>query len=391
MAAAAGFSLVELLVVAAIALSVMASTFALVRNVQFGFTREGERADMQQRLRVAGGEIHGDLVMAGAGAYGASGGPLNFYVAAVLPFRQGAQDSDPAGTFRPDTITILHVPRTTSPQTTIRQSMGAGSGTVSVNMGAGCLAGNPACGFSAGMDVVVYDETPSYDMFRVLSVQGEWLELRHDMVDAPHQYAAGAYIAEAESHTYHLKTDPTTGAPQLMRYGARSDAAIADHVVGLSLKYYGDPLPPVLVRPLADPIGPWTTYGPKPPPADKQVSLYPAGENCVFRLDASGTQPIPRLAVLGAGASASLVELTADELTDGPWCPDAADSRRFDADLLRIRRIDVTVRVEAALSSLRGPAGRLFTRGGTSRTGERWLPDLQLEFAVTPRNLNVGQ
>jgi hypothetical protein len=50
-------------------------------------------------------------------------------------------------------------------------------------------------------------------------------------------------------------------------------------------------------------------------------------------------------------------------LVDGPWCPDAVNQNRWDADLLRIRRVAITIRVEAALSALRGPAGMLFTNG----------------------------
>ena len=62
---------------------------------------------------------------------------------------------------------------------------------------------------------------------------------------------------------------------------------------------------------------------------------------------------------------------------------------RFDADLLRIRRVRVTLRVQTAVASLRGPAGVLFTNGGLSRSGGRSVPDLEMQFDVTPRNLNL--
>ena len=99
---------------------------------------------------------------------------------------------------------------------------------------------------------------------------------------------------------------------------------------------------------------------------------------------------MPRLATLGTGNSA-LVPLTADQLTNGPWCPDASNLNRWDADLLRIRKVGVTLRVEAAANALRGPAGVLFTRGGTSRTGNTWVPDQEIRFQVSPRNLNLGR
>jgi len=46
------------------------------------------------------------------------------------------------------------------------------------------------------------------------------------------------------------------------------------------------------------------------------------------------------------------VSLTAAELTDGPWRPDDTDANRWDADLLRIRTIGVTLRIEAAAAAI---------------------------------------
>ena len=100
----------------------------------------------------------------------------------------------------------------------------------------------------------------------------------------------------------------------------------------------------------------------------------------------------PRLEVLGAsGSGSALVPLADTQLTDGPWCPDETNANRWDADLLRIRKIGVTLRVQAANAALRGPAGVLFANGGTSRSRNRWLPDLQVRFDVTPRNMEFGR
>jgi hypothetical protein len=78
-------------------------------------------------------------------------------------------------------------------------------------------------------------------------------------------------------------------------------------------------------------------------------------------------------------------------LTDGPWCPDPLSPVRFDADLLRVRRIHVTLRVQSALPALRGPAGTLFARGGTARAGDRYVPDIVAQFDVAPRNMNLAR
>ena len=96
------------------------------------------------------------------------------------------------------------------------------------------------------------------------------------------------------------------------------------------------------------------------------------------------------LPALGDG-SQRLVNLTAADLTDGPFCPDDGHPNRWDADLLRIRRIGVTLRVQSAAAALRGPAGALFTHAGTAQGSAKWLPDLEVHFDVSPRNLNLGR
>jgi hypothetical protein len=96
----------------------------------------------------------------------------------------------------------------------------------------------------------------------------------------------------------------------------------------------------------------------------------------------------------------ALVPIPYEQLDDGPWCPGVTNaagatlSSRFDADMLRVRRVRVTLRVQAGSEALRGanPAGRtLFVHPGTARAGEQFVPDQEIRFDVTPRNLNVGR
>jgi len=130
------------------------------------------------------------------------------------------------------------------------------------------------------------------------------------------------------SHTYHLKNDVATGTFQLMHYdGAATDLPVVDHVVKLQFEYLGDG---------------------------------------AARLD-------PAI------------------LQDGPWVSDDPDAVTFDADLLQIRRVRVLLRVQAGLESMRGPAGVLFARGGTSTSVERYLPDLELQFDIAVRNMGLGR
>ena len=365
-----GFSLLELAMAIGVMLAVTASVFAVVHPSQGAFAAEPEVADMQQRLRVAGDVLSRDLLLAGAGAYlGSQAGPLAQYLAPVLPFRQGATSGDPPGTFAADRITLLSVPPTAA-DTALAIDFTAGSTTLQLAAEAGCPAGANLCGFTNDLPLLVYDAQGRYNVFTVTSVADGLSQI---VVAGPPDaaettFGAGAKVVEIASHTYYLKTDPATQIPQLMHYDGthNADVPVLDHIVGLAFEYYGDPSPPAIIKPIAEPSGPWTTYGPKPPPLDAKPTDYPAGENCVFALDASG-QPAPRLAVLGAGPA--LVLLAPAQLTDGPWCPDALSANRWDADLLRVRRIGVRVRVEAALSALRGPAGVLFTNGDVARRG----------------------
>lgn len=104
---------------------------------------------------------------------------------------------------------------------------------------------------------------------------------------------------------------------------------------------------------------------------------------------------MPRVAPMGNGGA--LVPLTVANLTDGPWCPDAGNSNRYDADLLRIRKIRVTLRVQTSNRSLRGSGSlavgpdALFTNAGTAVSLARAVPDSAIRFDVSPRNMNLGR
>jgi hypothetical protein len=209
--------------------------------------------------------------------------------------------------------------------------VGSISSLVGVTHERGCPEADPACGFEKGMAVLIMDATGAWDTFTVSDVYGSALLLQHRGGRLSKTYDAGAYISQVATYTYWLKTDVATDTGQLMRYdGGRSDRPVADNVVRLAFEYFGEPAP-------------------------------------------------------GAG-HADLVRLSRPQFSDGPWYPDAGSPGRYDADLLRIRRISVTLRVQAP-TPFRGPAGTLFTRGGTSRGSERYLPDREITFEVAPRNL----
>jgi hypothetical protein len=81
-------------------------------------------------------------------------------------------------------------------------------------------------------------------------------------------------------------------------------------------------------------------------------------------------------------------ELTGDMLTDGPWC--GSGDTRFDADLLRVRRVGVTLRLQAADPATRGVNPMQFRRRGSATNGAAMVADVTVAIDVAPRNLVQG-
>jgi Tfp pilus assembly protein PilW len=381
---AGGFSLLEVVIATALTTVLVAGVFALVNPAQGAFATEPEVADMQQRLRVAVDTLRRDLATAGAGAdiAGRTGSLMDF-LAPLLPFREGAAGEDAIGTMTTDTVTAIGVPATAA-QTTLAADLLPGALTLQVVAEPGCSPDTNLCGFSPGLTIAIYDDTGTFGVFTVAAVADAAAQITLTARSAHSSsttYRSGSNVVEVRVHTFTLKSDPANRTFQLMHAdgSAGADVPVVDHVVGLAFDYDAEPRPPSLVAGTAG-------YGPSPPPPGVRTTAYPAGENCMFQIDPVSGEQVPRLPALAAGTA--LVPLTAARLGDGPWCPDETNGHRWDADLLRIRAIGVTIRVEAALAALRGPAGVLFTNGGSSNSPGRWAADQQIRFRISPRNMN---
>jgi prepilin-type N-terminal cleavage/methylation domain-containing protein len=399
-----GFTLVEMLVSMALMLIILGGVFQAFNPAQGSYMTQPEVADMQQRLRVGTDRLYNGIIVAGAGIYsGGAVGNLSQFFAPILPYRAGTLNSDPSQGiyFRTGTppgdystaITIFHVP-TTASQCTIRDRMPQPSSEVKVNAEPGCPANDPLCGFEQGMRVVIFDNTGSFDFFTITEVQSDSLHLQHrppiNPTDFSKAYDIGATISQVNTDCYYWRQDAATNTYQLMHYDLfANDVPLIDDVVDLRFEYIGEAAAPILRTPVTDPIGPWTSYGPKPPALGVQVGTWPAGENCTFKVDPATGLQVSRLATLGGPGT--LTALTRAQLTDGPWCPDPNVINRYDADLHRVRQIRVSFRVQTGMAVLRGPAGTLFSRAGTGRMSARLVPDQAVQFDVTPRNLNLGR
>jgi hypothetical protein len=354
----AGFSLIEVLISSAIMIGITGAIFSLVTPAQGTSEAQPEVADLQQRTRVGSEVLFKELVMAGAGPYqGATSGSLINYFAPILPRRTGRISPDLFNRYRSDAITLSYIPNTYS-QTTLSSSMPDVSAELKVHDQSNCPRGQQLCGFTEGMEVLIFDSSGNFDTFSITEVQNDAGHLQHRGQDLNHEYQAStSTITQVESNTYYLDRQNN----QLRKYdGDATDLPLVDNVVDLRFEYFGDPNPPT-----------------KPKPA--------AGEsNCLY--DAAGN--LTGLPVL-APDEGSLVRLTEAMLTDGPWC--GGGSNKFDADLLRMRKVRVTMRMQVGSSRLRGADTQLFVNPGTSLGGERFVPDYSVAFEVSPRNLNLSR
>jgi hypothetical protein len=353
----AGFTLVELLISTAIMMIVTGAIFTVLTPSQRSSQAQPETADMQQRMRVGAETLFKELVMAGAGPYqGSTTGSLVNFFAPILPRRLGRVDADPVNTARTDAITLIYIPNSYS-QTTISHPMPVVAEEVKVLHQSNCPTAKQLCGFEVGMDIIIFDSTGNFDTFSLTEVQESAGHLQHRQQNLNHLYQPGAQVTEIVSNTYYLDR----GTNQLMRYNALfEDIAIVDDVVDLRFDYFGDPNPPLLPKP-------------------------PAGEaNCLY--DNLGAYIGPAVLTPTDG---SLVALTSADFTDGPFC--GSGPNVFDADLLRIRKIRVTLRMQAAAPGLRGADTALFLNPGTAREADRTLPDYLVTFEVSPRNLNLAR
>lgn len=307
--------------------------------------------------------------MAGAGAYsGIQSGTLAGFFAPIQPSRQGnlvAYDDGP-GAFKSDAITIFYVPSTPS-QTSISQPMPSVSSDLQVSQQSGCPNDATPCGLAVGMQVLLYDRAGFYDLMTVTGAETAVAHVAHNRQgDLSTTYAKGSKIVQVQEHVYFLDRDKR----QLMHFdGFQTVAPVLDEVIGLNFEYFGEPQPPTMRKPGVDQT---VSYGPSPPALDFSQGSWPAGENCTIQV-VDGQQS-PRLATLGPVGS-GLVKLTPAQLTDGPWCPDAINANRFDADLLRIRKIRVTLRLQV----------------GNRGLNVQGAQEQQVRFDVSPRNLNLSR
>ncbi len=339
----AGYSVVELLIATAVMLTAAGAVFRLLDDAVGRSTFWNESADLHQRARVAVDALSYDLRAAGAGS---SRGPLQRFFAAIEPRRRTV------GAAATTAITLRYVPDH-APWSTLAGPLPPGDGIVSIARHDGCPQATLACGFHAGMNAVIFDSTGNWDTVLIQSTGMDAISVIDRPASRGLTYGAGAEVAQIVETTLYF--DPAALVLRREHAGV-SDFPLLDNVVDLRFEYFGEPSPPVSPRP---PVG---------------------VANCLY--DASGAPlPLPRL----AADHGALASLPAAMLGDGPMCGTGATA--YDVDLLRIRMVRVSIRLQTGVSTLRGADSRRFSRPGTARLAGRMLPDETLVIEISPRNI----
>ena len=381
-----GFTLVELLVAMAVTIVALGLAVGLLHPVSVAFTTLPEANDAQQRLRVAAQTLAEDIMAAGAGPIAAWGGKSVPSWPAILPCRWTGEPlaTRPDGCAGDDALSVVAMPLA-APQAVVADDVTASGSPIHVASATACALSHPACRFLEDARAIVADGSGAWDLVPITAVSIDGLTLDHAGAPLARLYRAGALIGEAGSKAYSLRLDAATGVSQLRRSSDGSaDMPLLDHVTGLRFEYFGRPEPPAVLED-GDLDRRRASYGPLPPPAgvDDLLDAWPPGENCqFFRSDG---RPSPRQVPLPIEA-AGLARLPMTSFSDGPWCPDDASPNRYDADLLRIRLVRITLRVQAQSLAVRGLDARLFAQPGAAREAARLVPDLEVRFDAALRN-----
>ena len=301
---------------------------------------------MQQRARSASTALTRDLVMAGAGlSAGPRTGALVAYFAPVVPRRLGLNGADAVNVARADVVTIAYVPADAGADDAESMRYWPGRPTSRRLTVPNCPVGRALCGLEEGMNVLVFDTAGilrSVQAVEAWALASESCSICDGL--ANHSYAAGAFASQVELHTLLFRSGGSSAASLRRRrkpmcrssttWSRRrsSTSAIRNRRSHRSLRQVS---PIVSTTPRAIRSRAWRRS-----PTDGASLTTTAAARC---------------------------------FTDGPWCGDGGTA--FDADLLRVRRVRVTLRLQAAAAGLRG-AGADYAVSGISRRALASRPGL---------------
>lgn len=335
-----GYTVVELLVASAVMLVALAGITGAIHAAILRVPWLEESTELQQRTRAAVESMASELRAAGAGELA---GPLAGRFASVLPRHAAAAPAVASNAV----VTIRYAP-VDAAVASLAAPLLTADPIATLTSGGVCPVTTVACGFTAGTFAVVFDAAGQADLLSVTTIAPSTLAVGPVHGPRAGAYAAGDTILELIEVTYSLDAASRT----LRREEGGVVMPLVDHVTSLSFGYLG-----VAARPTE----------PRPP-------LGTA--NCLYAADGTYLHALVGGTALGPISTA--------ELADGPFC--GAGDQMYDVDLLRIRAVQVHLRLETGADMLRGTNPVWFSRPGTA-TDSRVIHDADLAFTVSLRNL----
>lgn len=376
---ARGFTAIELLVATAMTLLVIGGGILMATSARWSLAVEPAAVDTTRRAREGVFALAEAIGSAGGGVAAGDGVlTLAANVPVVRPLT--SLDESPGGRFT--ALWLLRaVPGAVG---RLSQAQVGPAGSLTLDAAGPCPRSTLVCGFRIEDVAVVFDDRGHFDVFDVAAVSDTLTRIvpRRPLSRA---YDTGDWVVSARVDRFGLVRQPD-GSRTLTRVTwAGAVEPLVDGVVDLDIVVWGRADAPSLRD--ADEGPGLSSYGLAPPPpgeADGEA-IFADGEHCMARRVGGAPQsPVTARAVDADGLS----QLAPADFDDGPWCPSSTAPSAFDADLLRVQRLDIRMRVEALAAEFRGPSGFLFTRGGTAtRDARRWIADrtLQVSVAVTGR------
>ena len=313
----AGYTLIELLVAAALLLMLTAVTCQVLLDARATIDVSTERADVQQRARVALETLTSRIRGAGAGpTRGRALGRLQKWAPSIVP---GWSEDRPSLS---SAVTTLAVLESVAPAT-LAFDAPAGTASLDFDYMRACVA---PCGFFERMTVLVADGYGDFDIFVLGEITGSSAPVRRLALGTGGSYARGSPALPVDLRTYYLK--PVSRELRLFD-GDRSDLPVVNDVVQLTFEYAAERVDGVLE---------W---------------------------------------------------LDAETLQDGPWS--GTGGHPFDVDLLRLRAVRITLRLQSTHAVHRGTDPRWFRNPGTALQSSQLVKDLELSTIVAPPNLGGGR
>jgi Tfp pilus assembly protein PilW len=372
-----GFSLVELLVALLVCLLLTGAVAGLMPPARAAFDTVPAAIDLHQRARAGLDLLTSVVRSSGANVDAADGlGAFAGLMPVVIPMaspEHNGNDGEFGALF-----VVSVVPG--GAQGRLDRDQPGRSGGLTLSPVPACPHVSDVCGFRPGVVAAIVDGRGRFDVFVVAATNTTSQQL---MPAAPltMAYSEGSLVVEIDANRFALATQPDGSRSLVRELGTGVTQPVVDGVSRLGFVAWGEAGAPEVRW---DGLKGWASYGPPPlSPVllDPQNQFSPGGTCATSYVD---FEPQTRLATFGERDA--IVTLVPEDFQDGPWCSGDTESGRYDADLYRLRRLDVWLRAEVLSAAFRGPAGLLFGRAGSARDPIRWVPDMTVKISIALRN-----